>query len=368
MKQKAKNNVYAILILLLLLIPFKTFEIDSNNMGAAISQLPNISQILEKRENYKGKVSKRSVNKLVNILVVPGHDDVHWGTEFKGVKEVELNRIVGQKLFEYLSQEEGINPVLVSTNFGYSSMFDTYFRNEKDKIGSFINESKFNFTKKISEEDFNKIENNFHNVAPGEMIQKLYGINNWVNNQEFDLVIHIHFNDYGGRKWNTEGEYDGFAIYTPGTLFKNYELSRTLADSIFGELKKVRQVSNLEEEVEGVIEDHELIALGANESLNAGSILIEYGYIYEPIFMDMSLRDTALDYSAYATYRGIKKMLHEVPKEKEILQVQIAENETTTANLVWQFQKTLEGVYPPKGKSLRDCPISGYFGECSINI
>lgn len=367
MKQNAKkqNTFFFILAILLISFPSKTFEIDKTNSGALIGQAPTLVGVLEKRENYKNKTQGRNINKLVNILIVPGHDDENWGTEFRGVKEVELNRMLAKKLYEYLSNENGINPVLVSGENGYNSIFERYFNRDKKSIEDFIKNSKKTFGEKISEEDFSKIENNFHNVASDDVRQKLYGINNWVNNEKFDLVIHIHFNDYAGRKWNQVGEYDGFAIYTPGVLFENYKLSRSLANSVFEELKKVRPVSNLEEEKEGIIEDHELIALGANESLAAGSILVEYGYIYESIFADPPIKETSLDYFAYATYKGIKKMLNEVPQEKEKLEVQISKNKTSTANIVWQFQKTLEGVYPPKGKSLRDCPISGYFGGCS---
>jgi hypothetical protein len=111
-----------------------------------------------------------------------------------------------------------------------------------------------------------------------------------------------------------------------------------------------------------------LIAIGANESLEAGSILIEYGYIYEPVFLDPATRDTSLDYFAYATYSGIKKMLGETPKEKEIQEVQTLKNKTSQSNLIWQFNKAFVGAYPPEGKALRDCPISGYFGKCSQEV
>jgi hypothetical protein len=305
---------------------------------------------------------------LVNILIVPGHDDEYWGTEFKGVKEVELNRIAAEKLYDYLALEEGINPVLASDQNGYNVIFEKYFRREESKIESFIKETKKDFKKKIDEDEFARVEKNFHNTAPDDVIYRLYGINRWVNNQNFDLVIHIHFNDHAGRKWNKVGKYDGFSIYTPGKLFSNYDVSRKLADNVFEELKKIRPVSNLKEEADGVIEDHELIAVGANESLEAGSILIEYGYIYEPQFLDPATRDVSLDYFAYATYAGIKKLLGEVPKEKEKPQTKILKNKTSKDNIEWQFQKALEGKYPPEGKTLRDCPITGYFGGCSVAV
>lgn len=365
MKQNAKQVFYLLVLLCVFLIPAPTFEVHEKDLEAGSRQVASLSAIIEKRQNFLNRTPGKSGNKLVNILIVPGHDDEYWGAEYKETKEVELNRIVAKNLHEYLSLEEGINPVLASDEKGYNSIFEKYFRREENSIKKFIEKTKKDFSKKIDPEDFEQVEKNFHNVAPGEVVYRLYGINRWVNNQKFDLVIHIHFNDHGGRVRNKPGKYDGFSIYTPGKLFSNHGVSRVLADNVFEELKKIRPVSNHEEEVIGIIEDHELIALGANESLEAGSILIEYGYIYEPLFLDSVLRDTALDYVAYSTYAGIKKTLGEVPRQKNISTPVLLKNKTSQSNLVWQFDKALNGVYPPQGKTLRDCPISGYFGECS---
>jgi N-acetylmuramoyl-L-alanine amidase len=302
-------------------------------------------------------------------LIVPGHDDVNFGTQFDGLKEVELNRALAEKLYDYLSKEEGINPVLASSEAGYNSIFERYFDSQKKEIKKFMDSTKKRFSKKLTADGIENIETNFHNPAPEDMAYKLYGLNRWVNDQKFDLVIHIHFNDYRGRKLSKEGIYDGFSIYTPGKLFANYKVSRVFADSIFDELKKIRPVSNLEGEKTGVIEDNELIALGANESLNAGAILVEYGYIYESIFTDGNLRDTSLDYLAHSTYAGVMNTLHENAQPKEVVQnILTTKNKNTKENLVWQFQKNNGGLYPPEGKDLRDCPISGYFGECSGEV
>jgi N-acetylmuramoyl-L-alanine amidase len=367
-KQNAKQIFYLIFILVSFIIPVQLLEFHEQELEASSREFVSLDQILQKRQNYFDPINKRGTNKLVNILIVPGHDDEYWGAEFNGIKEVELNRIVAQKLYSYLLYEEGINPVLASSENGYHPIFERYFKREENKIEKFITDSKKEFAKKVDEDEFNKVEKNFHNTAPSDVVYRLYGINRWVNNQNFDLVIHIHFNDYAGRAWNKIGMYDGFSIYTPGKFFNNYEVSKKLADSVFEELKKIRPVSNLEEEKNGVIEDHELIAVGANESLEAGSILIEYGYIYEPVFFDSATQDVTLDYFAYATYAGIKKMLGETPKEKQVPEIQILKNKTSQSNSIWQFNNALAGKYPPEGKTLRDCPISGFFGKCSQEV
>jgi N-acetylmuramoyl-L-alanine amidase len=370
-KEHAKTLGYALvflgLIALVALIPDLGTKQDHNS-AAAVSSAKTIEQILQKRKNFTERAQGRSAQRLVNILIVPGHDDEYWGTHHKNLKEVELNRQLAENLYDYLVKEEGINAVLSSDRSGYNTIFDAYFKRERDDIAKFIEETKAKFNEKKESEQLAIIEKNFHNPAPGDMALRLYGINRWVNEADFDLVIHIHFNDHANRNKSKIGKYTGFSIYTPGKEFENYELSRRLADSIFNEMKKIRPVSDLPEEEGGVIEDYELIALGANESLDAGSVLVEYGYIYENIFTDSSLRKPALDYMAYATYVGIKNLLGEEPMRKESKVVKTTKNKTTAANLEWQFQNAIYGAYPPAGKSLRDCPIGGYFGKCSMEV
>ncbi len=368
MKQNAKHILFLLALLLVFILPVQALELHENNAEASEEHTKTIEQILEKRKNFHNQVRDRASKKIVNILIVPGHDDNSWGAKFGSLKEVELNRKLAHHLHQYLSKEEGINPVLASDDFGYSPIFETYFNAEKEKIQEFILKSKEEFSQKLTTEHISEVDNDFHNPATEDVVHRLYGINRWVNTQDFDLVIHIHFNDYRGRKKSKIGKYDGFSIYTPGKLFENYELSKNVADSVFEELAQIRPVSNLKSEEAGVIEDHELIALGANETLEAGSILIEYGYIYEPIFTDPDRRGISLDYLAYATYAGIMNTLGEQAESKVSPSFSISKNKTTADNLAWQFQKALEGSYPPEGKILRDCPISGYFGKCSEKV
>ncbi len=368
MKENAKHILYLFCGLIVLFLPFETFDQISTSSLSLISETKTLNTILQKRDAYQNQERGRSVNKLLNILIVPGHDDEVWGAEYKDLKEVELNRELAKKLYQYLLDEEGINPVLASDETGYNPIFEKYFQTEKQSIEDFIKETKENFSLKMRENNIEETETSFHNPAVESVVYRLYGINRWVNVQDFDLVIHIHFNDYPGRGRNKIGKHSGFSIYTPGKNFNNYELSRKLADSIFEELKKVQSVSTLKSESEGVIEDYELIALGANESLDAGSVLIEYGYVYEDNFVDEEKREVALDYFAYSTYVGIKKLIHEIPKEKVFPEVYISKNKTTIDNLKWQYQKSLEGKYPPEGKDLKSCPIGGYFGTCSLKI
>ena len=185
MKQNAKQILYLIFILTIFIFPIRLFEFHEHELEASSREFVSLEQILQKRENYFDPINKRGTNKLVNILIVPGHDDEYWGAEFGGLKEVELNRSVAQKLYSYLLHEEGINPVLASSENGYNSIFERYFKGEENKIKKFIIDSKKDFAKKVDEEEFNNVEKNFHNTAPDDVVYRLYGINRWVNNQNF---------------------------------------------------------------------------------------------------------------------------------------------------------------------------------------
>ncbi len=352
---------------LALLLP-ATRTNSSKDPAATVGGTKTISQILQKRTNFHTRTQARSAPRLVNVLIVARHDDEYAGTGYKSLREVDLNRQLAEDVHAYFANEEGINAVLSSDSSGYNSIFEKYFQREQGDIAAFINEAKRDFEMKFTQEERAALEKNFHNPAPGDMALRLYGINRWVNDADFDLVVHIHFNDYRGRSRNKVGKYEGFSIYTPGKELPNYDLSRRLAASIFDELKKIRPVSTLPAEEEGVIEDHELIALGANESLEAGSVLVEYGYIYEEIFTNPDLRKVSLDNMAYATYAGIKKMMGEDPVPRALAAVQTTKNKKTANNLEWQFQKAFAGLYPPPGKTLADCPVTGYFGECSAKV
>ena len=65
-------------------------------------------------------------------------------------------------------------------------------------------------------------------------------------------------------------------------------------------------MSNLPQEAGGMIEDQELIAVGANGSRESASLLVEFGYIYEPQFLNSNLRSAALANLARLTAEGIR--------------------------------------------------------------
>lgn len=365
MKEIAKNFIVTSLLLSFFLVPFHISNSSDSKANSEERNFKTVEQILQKRKNYFTPSSTFVPERIVNILIVPGHDDEHSGAEFRGVKEVELNRLVAQDLYNYLNKEPGINVVIAHEKNDYNVQLKNSFLSYQKDIEHFIETSMVNFSKKKKKNGIELENSNYHNTALPEVRFKLYGINWWANKNKIDFIIHVHFNDYPGRVWNKEGKHDGFSMYIPGEHFQNHKLSKTLGQSIFEELKKIRPISSLEYEEKGIIEGYELIAIGPNESLDAGSVLIEYGYIYEDLFQDKTKRDITFDYLAYSTYVGIKKMLNENPFPKDVSVPKTTQDKTTRANLIWQFEKALEGKYPSQGTTLRECPITGYFGDCS---
>jgi len=146
----------------------------------------------------------------------------------------------------------------------------------------------------------------YHNPAADNVSLNLYGINKLANDHNIDIVLHVHFNDYPGRPAGSSGKYNGFAIYVPEEQLPNSRVSIALAESVKEALEKYFPVSNFPGEAKGVIQDQELIAVGSNASREGASMLIEYGYIYEPQFTYSAARAIIFKSLAEQTYLGIK--------------------------------------------------------------
>lgn len=231
------------------------------------------------------------------ILIVPGHDKQDYGAEFKNLKEEELNLILAEKINNLLEKESDFEIFLTRNEFGYTELFENYFNTNEIEILNFIFENKKDTKQKIMSGDFEPVRVVEHNKVSENVSFKLYGINKWINENEIDLVIHIHFNDYPRNNRNEIGKYSGFSIYTPSNDLNNFFDSKEFAQEIRKNLKKFFKESNLPVEKDIVIENSELIAVGANNTIDkSASVLIEYGYIYE---------DIDLDKAAYQTYRSI---------------------------------------------------------------
>jgi len=375
-----KNTIYSLLIVGAVLSGVLTYYKKSDilsvkpveNLLAGIFFIDSITET-EIRVTYN--LAKIDQDKL-NILIVPGHDEAVWGAQFNGVREADLNVELGEYLKSFLEKEKGFNLFLVRDRNGYNPLFVNYFNENRWPIIQFTNQYKnmMNTAVQIGlVETNNTVE---HNSASEETVIKLYGINKWANENNIDIVINIHFNDYPGRRYNSRGEYSGFSIYVPEGQFSNSKASLAVAKPVFNQLKKYLPVSDMPKEQDGIIEDQELIAIGANNSLDPAVLFIEYGYIYESQFTDENIRKAALEEAAYQTYLGIKNFFegegNPLTQQYDTLNNAYSWEDDLNKGLkgskdvfVLQLALAQNGIYPPKMLSKNECPINGNFGKCT---
>ena len=250
----------------------------------------------------------------IKILIVPGHDNEIWGAQYGNIKEADMNLRLGTELFNVLQKDKRFKAYITRDLLGYTTEFADYLMNQADII-SFRDNAKKTMQEKIQNGSFVEKTNVSHNAATEDIAIKLYGFNKWANENQVDVVIHIHFNDYPRPyKW-TKGQYKGFAVYMPDEQFINSTGSAKLAKSIFDQLHKKYMTSTYKKENGGLVQDQKLIALGSNNTLNAGvnSILIEYGYIYR--FGNRAMRHKAYKNMANLTATGIKNYFLSSPQD-----------------------------------------------------
>lgn len=325
-------------------------------------------------------IGKYNNGEKIKILVVPGHDNVSSGAVFGGVKEVELTRIVAKELASILKQDQHFEVVEAHLGDDYAPFLKTYFEN-KDAIEQFRATYIKKMNNLVKRGKIDTEDNPEHVTAASDVVFKLYAINKWANENDVDLVVHIHFNDYGSRKRSKVGEYSGFSIYVPERQYGNSLPSIDIGKRISESLNKVIYESNMpgEEKFGSVIEDQELIAIGANNTLNPAGILLEYSYIYEPIiqssFNSGFFKDIARQL-AYATYVGVDNYfkvdsIYKIPKSSVLPYKWLTDRKKNLKekakldNFMLQFVLNLYDNYPPEGKSRGDCPITGVFGTCT---
>ncbi|MCR4334367.1 MAG: N-acetylmuramoyl-L-alanine amidase [Patescibacteria group bacterium] len=221
-------------------------------------------------------------NGKVKILIVPGHDDKYFGTEFRGVREADLTADLGQELLAKLKNNSRFEVYITRDRNGYLPEFQNYFDTQKGEVLKFQKSQKAIMNAYMKKGQVDGVFGVQHNNAPSVVVYRLYAINKWANDNKMDLVIHLHFNDYAGRKAGQVGKYSGFSIYIPEYQYSNAKASVAVAYNVFMSLLNHSKSSNLPIESQGIIPDQDLIAIGSNNSLDSAGFLIEYGYIYEP--------------------------------------------------------------------------------------
>ncbi|MEK7568879.1 MAG: N-acetylmuramoyl-L-alanine amidase [Patescibacteria group bacterium] len=317
-----------------------------------------------------------STKKKLNVLVVPGHEPYFGGAEYRDIKERDLNADLALALAQYLVEDGHFEVAMTRGKEGWNPHLQDYFTTHGEEIKTFVSSQKGEMARLVEAGMISlKSDNLPHNNAPNDVALRLYGINKWANDRKVDIVIHIHFNDSSPRRANTPGEYNGFAIYTPERQYSNSQATGEIAPHIFKRLSRMFPVSSLPVEDKGVVEEQDLIAIGSYNSVDGASMLIEYGYIYEPQFKIQSVRDLVIKELAFQTYLGLADFFGETslivgPHQSTLLPYEgrDAVKKTGSANKdVLAFQAALidKGFYPPQFSTKNDCPLSGVFGQCT---
>ncbi len=242
----------------------------------------------------------------IRVLIAPGHEPNFGGTVFKGIKERNLTVALGKDLQRLLEQDPNFQVTMTRDTHSWNPIFSDYFKNNWTDIISWENAARKTFVNQVAQGMVSKpISAVAHNNAPLSVAYRLYGINKWANENNIDITINIHFDDENYHRRNVPGRYSGFAIYEPAPQYDNSQRSRELAQDLLGRLMETNYPSTLLKRLGGIIDEPHLIAIGENNTSNAASLVIEYGFIYEKKFTDPKLRAQTLADLAMETYQAL---------------------------------------------------------------
>jgi N-acetylmuramoyl-L-alanine amidase len=328
--------------------------------------------------NQKYKSVASGQNKI-NLLIIPGHEPNSGGAEFGKLKERDMTVDLGNYLAGFLENNNHYGVTITRDKQNWNPIFSNYFTTNWNAIIAFVENQKSQMRSLVDVGLVKSVSGAYHVDASQDVALRLYGVNKWVNENNIDIEIHIHFNDFPRRHQNLPGEYSGLTIYVPESQYSNSTTTRAIATAVLSRLSRYNAVSDLPTENAGIVEDQDLIAIGSNNNADAASFLIEYGYIYEPQFQDPAIRDMTLKDLAYQTYLGLEdffgqKISSSVVYDTLMLPHDWQKNISKTSSglaatdiLALQSALVIDGEYPTEDKSKNDCPRSGIFGNCTID-
>lgn len=309
----------------------------------------------------------------IKILIIPGHDNKYSGAYFNGVSEQAINLQLANKIKEELTKDPQLSVTVTRNENGYIPEIQEYFDEEEKEINRFIKNHKESTKKAISENEIDPGQQVPHADALPTVAYQLYGVNKWADEEDYDIIINIHFNDDTGHKPGVQGDYYGFTVYVPDENLPNHDDAVIIGEAIGARMKQTFPTSTMpleatKDDENGVIPDFNLIALGSNRTLEIPSVLVEYSYIYEP-----QIRPEVFDLStlvmARATTRGIYDYLNGKQDLKNLIYTWGKDPILMGAKLSYdvmalQYGLREIGFYPPK--LMADCPFTGNFGPCTL--
>jgi len=319
-------------------------------------------------------------NEIIRILLVPGHDKKSVGGQYLNLTEEKINLTLSKELMQLFKNDTEFDIVVTRDENGYSDFLNTYIDDNKLSIESFYKEKQEAIEQLVERGLFEWPDGPHHASASSEMVLRLYGINKWANENDVDIILNLHFNDDPERRSHHDrGKYEGFAIYVPNTQYDNSIASKSLANKIFEKLHTYYPISNLPQEKSGIVESHKLIAIGSYNTLNIPSVVIEYGYLYEPQFDNEITREASIQHLALQTYLGVHEFFENYnvesanrQKERKVFDELLREDNNLVYGLrtnksVFTLQALLAylGQYPPQEYTKRQCVLDGDFGKCT---
>jgi N-acetylmuramoyl-L-alanine amidase len=350
--------------------PYLPFDRVDGQEAATIRAAKSASDL---QARY-ARSSASSSAKPFKILIVPGHEPLYGGTTFRGIWEHEIVVDIADQLAAQLKTNPAFSVMVARTKTAWHPTLAQYFDANWEEIREWRDNNKLETAQKIAAGTFEEeAPSVHHNPAPEGPSIRLNGINKWADENDVDLVLHLHINDYPRSRAKEPGKYSGFSIYIPDSQYGNGAASRAVAEKIFTRLAEHYPVSNLKGESSGIVEELKLIAIGRDNSQSAASMLIEYGYIYEPQFTDDTLRAATVTDLAYQTFAGVQDFFN-APASHTYASTLLPHTWSTSLEsgeensldvLALQSALTLEGHYPPPGNTLNECPRTGTFGPCT---
>lgn len=387
--------IFSFLIVILILLVFSNYFIFNYVDGfLAKAWIENSVAIKQQTVHYNELASSKkdnlSNNSKIKIMVVPGHDDKYSGAIYGDITEADMNLQVAENLKKFLEKEKGIKVTLIRDKDGYNEDFLNYMTTSGEEIKDFYESATVKMDELIKSGKLKTYSQVQHNFAPTEVRHTLYSINKYVNENDFDIVLHIHFNDYPGRS-GSGGKYSGFSIYAPEKQYSNSKDSMEFAKNLYNQFSLWFPVSNLKGESTGIVPTQDLIAIGSKNTVEAAAVLLEFGYIYENRFHNLT-KELIFEELAFQTYKGIinylnkqdeqqkttsldyNKILNELFGEsfdssiarRQVMYDYYTDDRNDEGVLALQLYLREKGLYPVYGPSdMNNCPIDGVFGICT---
>lgn len=363
------------------LIAGVAFVSSAPHLEAATRRTVTFDETVSVDDLMAAYAAAASGGEKVRILIVPGHEPDFGGTEFTGYYERAFVVDIAEKLATELRSDSNFEVLVARGTQGWNDDFTRYFDRQERRIERFVDDHKEDMEKL---ERRGRLEENeeqaAHNEARSDVALRLYGVNKWANENGVDLVLHLHLNDETGHATNVRGVHSGMAIYVPDEIYGNAKASEALAEPIFERLNTTNATSTFGLETAGILEDRELIAIGAYNTSEAPSLLIEYGYIYEPRITGEGARDEVFTDFAYQTALGVKDFFGSPGRARfatkalpyqfslDLLATTTASTTPLDARGMYALQAALRalGFYPGTEASLAECPVSGIGNECTM--